>query len=212
LFRRILNIVIIVVMAAGFGVVAGVAMVSQSEPVQAASADTVSPRICMFSRDNVLQQSVVGQKGSQRLQQLAQEAQKAVAKRRQSLAEDIKAFNAKADTLKDDDRQRQGRALQQRQRALKQQVQQLDARIRYTRSVVTKRINNEIDPLLDDSYENHGCNLLLASDAVLKGNPDHDLTADVVEALDAEIKTIQFDLLALPKQSAADGQDDGSSE
>src|SRR5699024_9224393 len=154
-------------MAAGFGVVAAVAMVSQSETVQAASADTVSPRICMFSRDNVLQQSVVGQKGSQRLQQLALEAQKAVAKRRQSLAEDIKAFNAKADTLKDDERQRQGRALQQRQRALKQQVQQLDARIRYTRSVVTKRINNEIDPLLDDSYENHGCNLLLASDAVL---------------------------------------------
>src|SRR5699024_4762615 len=143
-------------MAAGFGVVAGVAMVSQSEPVRAACADTVGPRICIFSLYIVLQQSVGGTTGSQRAQQLTPASHKTVAKRRQSLAKDIKAFNAKADTLKDDERQRQGRALQQRQRALKQHVQQLDARIRYTRSVVTKRINNEIDPLLDDSYENHG--------------------------------------------------------
>lgn len=208
--RRILNIVIVIVMSAAFGVVAGVAMVTQSVPVEAAPDENVSPRICMFSRDNVLQQSVVGQKGGKRLQELTQEAQQVIASDRKSLAEDIEAFNDKGDMLEGSERQSQGKALQQRQGTLKQEAQQLDARIRYTRAVVTKRINDEINPLLDESYKDHGCSILLARGAVLKGNRDNDLTADVTKALNAKVTTISFDLLALPKQSSDDGDSSSS--
>lgn len=49
---------------------------------------------------------------------------------------------------------------------------------------------------------------MLRRDAVLRGDPGNDLTPDVIEALNRQLTTITFDLLALPRQSANAGTTD----
>ena len=55
-----------------------------------------------------------------------------------------------------------------------------------------------MQPILAPIYKAHGCGLLLNRNAVMGGNMDGDLTAEVVKALDAKITTMTFDREVLP--------------
>jgi len=156
------------------------------------------PGVCMLSREAVFAQSKVGQAASERLKQLAQQQQSLLETQRKPLDAEVQAFQQKAASLSEAQRQQQGQALQQRMQSFQAQVNQLDERIQLTRSKVMQQIGEQAQPVVASSYSSHRCGLLLNRDAVLGGNTTNDLTGDVVRGLDSKITTLNFTLEPLP--------------
>jgi Skp family chaperone for outer membrane proteins len=160
------------------------------------------PGVCMLSREAVFAQSKVGQAASERLKQLAMQQQSLLDGQRKPLAAEVQAFQQKAATLPEAQRQQQGQALQQRMQGFQAQVNQLDERIQLTRSKVMQQIGAQAQPIVASSYASHHCGLLLNRDVVLGGNTSNDLTGDVVRGLDGRITTLNFNLEPAPAAPA----------
>ncbi|EIL98754.1 molecular chaperone Skp [Rhodanobacter thiooxydans] len=156
------------------------------------------PGVCMLSREAVFAQSKVGQAASERLKQLATQQQSMLENLRKPLDTDIQAFQQKAASLTEAQRQQQGPALQQRMQGYQAQVNQLGERIQLTRAKVMQQIGEQAQPVIASSYTSHHCGLLLNRDAVLGGNATNDLTSDVVRGLDGKITTLNFNLEPAP--------------
>jgi Skp family chaperone for outer membrane proteins len=156
------------------------------------------PGVCMLSREAVFAQSKVGQAASERLKQLATQQQTLLEGQRKPLDTDIQAFQQKAGSLTEAQRQQQGQALQQRMQSYQAQVNQVGERIQLTRAKVMQQIGEQAQPVIASSYASHHCGLLLNRDAVLGGNTSNDLTADVVRGLDGRISTLSFNLEPAP--------------
>lgn len=183
-------------------------------PVTPARAQTAAPAagnplggspvagVCMLSREAVFAQSKVGQSASDRLKSLATQQQQSLETQRKPLETEVQAFQQKASTLTEAQRQQQGQALQQRMQSYQEQVNQLDERIQLTRGKVMQQIGEQAQPLVASSYTSHHCGLLLNRDAVLGGNTTNDLTADVVRGLDAKLTTLNFSLEPAPATPA----------
>lgn len=152
----------------------------------------------MLSREAVFAQSKVGQSASDRLKMLAAQQQSLLDEQRKPLAAEVQAFQQKAATLPEAQRQQQGQALLVRMQGYQAQVNQLDERIQLTRGKVMQQIGYQAQPIAASSYAGHHCGLLLNRDAVLGGNTTNDITADVVRGLDAKITCLNFSLEPAP--------------
>lgn len=192
-----------VVLAAAAGLSLAAVMPAQAQ--QSLGGKAV-PGVCLLSRQEVVGTSQVGEAADARLKQLAQSARQQLDHDRDPLRRDIQAFQQKAQSLKADDRKKQGQALQQRMEAFQNKAQQLNERIQLTRSKVMQRIGNDAEPVVQSVYKAHSCGLLLDRDSVLGGNMSNDLTADVVKGLNAKVKTISFNLEPLPKGGNGGGK------
>lgn len=191
-------------LAAAATSVAGLSLVSM--PV-ARAADTglggnPVPGVCMLSREAVFANSKVGHAATQRLQQLAQQANAQLGNQRKPLDTDIKTFQSQAQTLSDTQRKQQGQALRQRMQSFDTQAGQMNERLRLTRAKAMQRIGTEAQPIVASAYATHHCGLLLNRDAVLGGNTTNDLTPEVIDGLDHKITTISFELEPLPAKSS----------
>jgi len=156
------------------------------------------PGLCMISREAVFAQSKVGQAASERLKQLAEQAQNQLGSERQPLQNDIQKFQQEAPKLAEAQRKQRGEALQQRMQQFQQKAGELNERIQLTRAKIMQRIGQEAEPIVAATYKSHQCGLLLNRDAVLGGNVTNDLTPGVVQGLDRKITTLSFDLEPLP--------------
>ncbi|MFK2878659.1 OmpH family outer membrane protein [Rhodanobacter hydrolyticus] len=156
------------------------------------------PGVCMLSREAVFAQSKVGQAASDHLKSLAQQQQQSLEAQGKPLDADIQAFQQKAASLTEAQRQQQGQALQQRMQTLKAQEDELNQRIQLTRGKVMEQIGQQAQPIVNSTYSSHHCGLLLNRDAVLGGNTTNDLTPEVVSGLDGRITTLNFNLEPLP--------------
>jgi len=154
--------------------------------------------VCMLSREAVFAQSKVGQAASERLKQLATQQQTLLENQRKPLDAEVQAFQQKAASLTEAQRQQQGQALQQRMQSYQAQVNQTGERIQLTRAKVMAQIGAQAQPIIASSYASHRCGLLLNRDAVLGGNTSNDLTAEVVRGLDGKITTLSFNLEPAP--------------
>ncbi|MNR03700.1 hypothetical protein D3C85_1196110 [compost metagenome] len=65
-----------------------------------------------------------------------------------------------------------------------------------------ERIANEAQSAIAQVYAAKSCGLLLDRNSALGGNFANDLTADVVQALDARLSTITFERERLPQAAA----------
>lgn len=197
------SFLILFLIAAAVGVIVGAWALPLTGYAKTAShgSDAVAG-VCMYSNEDVLNQSKLGKNANQRLEELIQGVQAQIEKDSKPLAQRVQAFNKKAGSLNDADRKKEQQALQQDQQKLRREAQTLNARLHYTSNVITHQINEKIEPLLGNVYKSHNCGVLFERDAVIKGNQGNDLTPDVVAALNKESTTIDFDLLQLPKQSS----------
>lgn len=191
--------------AAAIGVVFGAWIINPGTQAAAANQENAIPGLCMLSRDAVLDQSKVGQVATRRLQQLTKNATDQIKSENNSLAASANELNNKKKSHSKDERDEQRKKISQQTQQLQQKARMLDARVRYTRDVVKQRLNEVIDPLINDRYKAHGCSVLLNRNNVLKGDDTNDLTASVTAALDDKVTKINFDLLALPQQTSTNG-------
>lgn len=187
------------VLAAAAGLsIAPVAPAQTAAPANNALGGNPVPGVCMLSREAVFAQSKVGQAASERLKQLATQQQTLLENQRKPLDAEVQAFQQKAASLTEAQRQQQGQALQQRMQGYQAQVNQIGERIQLTRAKVMAQIGAQAQPIIASSYASHHCGLLLNRDAVLGGNTSNDLTSDVVHGLDGKISTLNFNLEPAP--------------
>ena len=199
-FRHALNV------AAAIGLVvlgsqASPAFAAPQGPVDAQLGGSAVPGVCMLSREAVFANAKVGKAATARLQQLAQQEQSAIDAERKPLDTDIQTFRAQAASMKDADRQSREQALNQRMQTLQAHADLRSREIDATRAKALQRISQEAQPVIASVYKSRSCGMLLNRDAVLGGNMANDLTAAVVQGLDARITTISFDLEQLPAGS-----------
>ncbi|HEX7759545.1 MAG TPA: OmpH family outer membrane protein [Caulobacteraceae bacterium] len=159
--------------------------------------------LCMLSQQEVLTRAKVGQAATARLQVLAQQAQNEVTAERGPIDADAKALQAQRATLKPADFQEKQNALQGRAQALQQKANVRTRQIELTRQKALARISVDAQPVIAAVYKAHNCGLLVDRGSVLGGNMSNDLTAGVIDALDAKITTITFDREPLPAAALA---------
>lgn len=179
-------------------VLASGAASAQTPAATQALGGPVVPGVCLLSREAIFANAQVGKAATARLQQLAQQAQAEIAAKRKPLETDIQAFRSQAATLKPEERQTREQALAQRMQALEADGALRGRQIEATRAKALARISQETQPVIASVYKTKACGLLLDRNAVLGGNTTNDLTAAVVQGLDAKLTTISFDLEKLP--------------
>jgi Skp family chaperone for outer membrane proteins len=175
------------------------------QPAAPSLGGTQIPGVCLLSQQAVIANAKVGVAAMARLKQLTDQAQAEVEAGRKPIEADAKALEAQRASLKSADFQQKQQALGQRLQALQQTAQLRSREIEATRQKALARIAGEAQPLIAQVYKAHACGLLLDRGAVLGGNMGGDLTAAVVQAIDAKIATISFDreTLPAPTQTAA---------
>lgn len=158
----------------------------------------VVPGVCLLSREAVFANAKIGLAATARLQQLATEAQAEVDAERRPIETDVTAFRADAARLPADQRQAREQALAARLAPVQAKAQQRSREIDATRAKALERISTEAQPVIAQVYRQRNCGLLLDRNSALGGNFTNDLTAAVVQALDARISTITFNRETLP--------------
>ena len=161
--------------------------------------------VCLLSREQAFTESKVGQAARGRLEALEQRAKANLDAERRKLEGDAKALQAQQGVLTPADGQKRERQLQARAQALQASAAQITRELEATRAKVSGQIGEMMRPIVLTAYQAKGCGLLLSREAVIGGNLGNDLTATVIQGLDAKVSTITFErehLAPSPSDSA----------
>lgn len=161
------------------------------------------PGVCLLSQEAVLANSKIGQAATERLRQLAQAAQNDLETERTAIEADAKALEAQKASLSAGQLEQRRQPLAQRALAYQAKAQARSRQVEATRAKAVGQIAQAAQPVIAQVYHAQGCGLLFSRDAVLGGNMTGDLTPAVVQALDAKVSTINFDLEPPPAAPAA---------
>lgn len=177
-----------------------------AEPAGAGQTELGGPAVagvCLLSQQAVLANAKAGVAASARLKQLADQAQAEVDGERGPIQADAKALAAQKAGLKPAEFQQREQALGTRLTALQQKADQRSREIEATRVKALGRIATEAQPVIAAVYKARGCGLLIDRGTVLGGNMAGDLTAAVVQGLDAKLASLTFERETLPAGQAA---------
>jgi Skp family chaperone for outer membrane proteins len=152
------------------------------------------PGVCLLGQEVVLATSKAGQAATARLRVLAQSAQAPLQTEGQAIQADARALEADKAKLTAAQVSARQQALSQRAQAYQARAQDLSRRIEATRVKAVQRISEAVQPVIAQVYQARGCGLLFSRAAVLGGNMSGDLTAAVIQGLDARMTTITFEL------------------
>lgn len=160
--------------------------------------------VCLLSREAVVAHSAVGKATTARLQQLVTEAQTEIDAERRPIDADVQAYQTEQAKLTPDQRRTREQALEARLGPVQAKTQQRSREIEATRAKVLERISTEAQPVIAVVYSARKCGLLFERGSVLGGNLANDLTATVIQRLDAKISTITFNRETLPVAPTAE--------
>lgn len=161
------------------------------------------PGICIFSSQRAIGGSAVGKAVNTRLQTIVQQVQAELNSERTSLDTEAKALEAKRATLAQDALEQQASALQVKANAWQRKGQLRQREVEATEQKAMARVFQELDMPIKQVYQAQKCSALFESESVMLANPAMDITAAVVTALDARIKTLTFDRERLDQAPAA---------
>jgi Skp family chaperone for outer membrane proteins len=165
--------------------------------IQPITGGPVIPGVCLVSPEAILANSKVGQAMNLQLQHLAADADQQMKPERASLEADAQALQAQK-TLPAAQVDQKRQALAERVRAFQVKVDTLNRRLEYTHDQVITRISQQAQPVIAAVYTTHSCGLLFRRSDVVAGNMANDLTAEVVRNLDAKITSLPFELETPP--------------
>lgn len=177
-----------------------------AEPAGAGQTELGGPAVagvCLLSQQAVLANAKAGVAASARLKQLADQAQAEVDGERGPIQADAKALAAQKAGLKPAEFQQREQALGTRLTALQQKADQRSREIEATRVKALGRIATEAQPVIAAVYKARGCGLLIDRGTVLGGNMAGDLTAAVVQGLDAKLASLTFERETQPAYTSS---------
>jgi Skp family chaperone for outer membrane proteins len=181
-----------VLVAGLFTALAAFPAAAQTAPANA-TAGLGGPQIaglCLLSQQAVFANAKVSVGASQRIKQLTDESQAEIDAERNKIQADAKTLDGQRASLKPADLDLKQKALADRLKALQSKADLLSREIEATRQKAQARIADEMRPVLTQVYTQHGCGLLIDRNTVFGGNMAGDLTAAVVQGLDARITSI----------------------
>lgn len=159
----------------------------------------VVPGVCLLSREAVFTNAQVGKGANEKLQQLTRDAQAEIGREQSQLDPELERLGLRKPGLQDAQLTEPQRAGLQKLQALQQKAAERSRQIEAARAKILQRISEEAQPLIAQVYAKHNCGLLLNRASVLGGNLSNDLTAEVVQALDAKLTTLPVTLEAAPQ-------------
>lgn len=174
----------------------------RANETEAGLGGVLVPGVCLLSRAAVLGQSKAGVAATQRLQELAKQAQAEIDADRKPIAADRQALQTEAVKLSPAELQARAKQLDERLAPVERKAELRNREIEATREKAIARIVAAMRPLVAQSYKAHGCGLLLDRAAVLGGNLGNDLTPEIIKSLDVDLPPFAFDrenLASAPK-------------
>lgn len=163
----------------------------------------VVPGVCFLSREAVLANSKVAVYASERVRQIAAEAQAEVDRQRKPLDDELTALRAQSAKLPPDQLRAQQKALADRYAPVQALVEQRKREVEKTRVDAVAAVSAQAQPMIAAAYAQKGCGVLFDRNTVLGGNLANDLTAAVVAALDAKVTQIPIQRATVPAAPAA---------
>ncbi|MHB8284437.1 MAG: OmpH/Skp family outer membrane protein [Caulobacteraceae bacterium] len=151
------------------------------------------PGVCVFSRDAAVATSTVGKAFETRYQQLRAQAAAEISGDENSLKTDVQAFQAKRASMTQEQQAAAASPLQQREQALQQKATQRQSELEYTARHQLAKVDQAMEPLVRDIYQQRHCALLLNANGVMGANPAMDITESVVSQLNTRMTAITFD-------------------
>lgn len=161
------------------------------------------PGVCLLSREAIFANAAVGKAASARLKQISDAAQAEINTDKQPIDAEARALQSEAARLTPEQRRTREQALAARLQPVQAKAQLRSREIEATREKALERISTEAQPVIAQVYRQRNCGLLVDRRSVLGGNMTNDLTAAVVQGLDARITTISFNRETLPTQPMA---------
>jgi Skp family chaperone for outer membrane proteins len=150
--------------------------------------------VCLLNQEAVFANAKIGVAAGAHLHDLAKAALDPLIAERQTIASEDKALRA----AKPADLQTKEQALAQRDRTAQINIQKAERQVELTKAKVRTQIGLAAQPVVADVFHAHNCGLLINRDVVMGGNMSNDLTAAVVQGLDAKATTLSFDLEPFP--------------
>ena len=183
-------------------VLAGLAAAPGLASAQAATAPAANPNpmgppiagICLFGREGAIGNSKAGQATDARLHQLGQGVQAELQPEQQAIIAENNALKSGATTITALQREQRIAALGKRATAFTQLQQLRTAQLQTTRAQALDQILKPMDQVLGPISTSHHCSLVIERSATYGFNAAMDLTPAVVQALDARMPTITFNL------------------
>lgn len=165
------------------------------------------PGLCIFSFDNAIGASTVGKYVGTRLQQIGAQVNAELTGENTQLENDAKALDARRATLDQSSFEKAAADIQVRNSALQRKAQLRERELQATEQKALVRIQQEMEPLIRQTYQTAHCSVLLNRNSVLLASPANDITPAVLAATNAKITQFAFDRERLdgPQASAAPG-------
>ena len=161
------------------------------------------PGLCILSVNQAISGSQVGGYVRTRLDQIVAQVKAELAPEDASISADAKALEAKRPTLDAATYQAQGNTLGTRINNLRQKADLRNREVKATEDKALNRIAQELEPIAQSLYQQHRCSALIDKGSVMMANPDIDLTAGAVTALNAKLTQFTFDREHLDTTPAA---------
>lgn len=169
---------------------------AQTAPAAAAAPAPIRhgaavPGVCFYNFDRALASSDVGKAVAARINVIAKEVEVELTNDEKTLSTDIQGFDRARATMTQDAAEQRASQLTIRRNALARKLDLRQRELQATRGKALDRIEQEMSPVVIATYQARGCSVLLTG-AVVTGNPQMDITDQVVTGLNAKIKTLAF--------------------
>ena len=189
--------------------IAATALASLLATASAASAQSAGPAnvgpaipgVCVYFNQQLLAQSTAGQAVQARMEQLATEVQGELAPYATAIQTEAQALQTGAASIPADQAQQRRQALQQRVSEAQQLEQTRSDELRYTLSEQRRLISEAVEPVLVAVYQEHGCGILIDRESVFIMNPAMDVTATVIQRVNAALPTLSFNRMPVPART-----------
>lgn len=194
--------------AAAAALTAGSSALAQAAAAPAAPTVTHGPPLtgmCIISVENAIGGSTVGRYVGTRMQQIVAQTNAELTGEKNAIDADAKALDARRATLDQSALEQQASALQVRANALQRKAQLRDREVSATEQKAVGRIGQEMEPLIQQVYQQKACSVLFQRTAIVIANPAMDITPQVITALNAKITQFAFDRERLDQPQAATG-------
>jgi Skp family chaperone for outer membrane proteins len=185
---------------------AGTASAQQAAPAPAAAPVNLGPAmpgVCIYSSERAIGTSDVGKAVGARMEALQKTVEAELQSEGTAIETERKSLEASAATLAKADLEKRALALRQRMEAFQTKAQLRSQELDVTERQQLGKILENLNPLVQATYAEKGCGLLLNREVVMLANPAMDITDIAVTKLNAKIKTLAFDRVRLDQKPAA---------
>lgn len=190
-----------------FGAFAAALLAGSAAAAQTPNMGPVVPGVCVYHHDRLIAQSTAGQSLVAGVQRLSQEVATELAPYEQFIETESQALQQGQASIPQDQLQQRARDLEARYREFQTLSQTRSGELRYTLAYQQNQIAQAANPIVEALYAERGCGILLSADAVLRANPQMDLTEAAIQRLNTALPSLPaFSRMQVPAQPAQPAQ------